>query len=441
MDLLCNAYSTNSDDEPQSEPKSKTISRNPLFPPSKRPRPEFSDPLTEPRSVPLPNQLYSSLHNETPVAGRYISKRERALSGSIVPTVPEPGPSQNPTVTKPVLGSISESDIPHDILSSLRYRPKGRVQQSRLSGRLFAALCCHTKAVNTIQWSPTHAHLLASAGMDHSICIWNVWSRHQKLARAFSFHNAAVNDVKWSPQGLFVLSCGYDSSLRLIDVEKGIETQNFKEEQVIRVIKFHPDNPNLFLSGGSKGSIRLWDIRRGKVVHEYIRGLGPILDVEFTINGKQFISSSDVSGVNMSENSVIVWDISREVPLSNQVYVEAYTCPCIRHHPFDPYFVAQSNGNYIAIFSSSPPFRLDKYRRYENHVVSGFPIKCNFSLDGEKLVSGSSDGSIYIYNCRSTKLDRKIKAYEQACIDVAIHPILPDIIASCNWHGDISVFE
>ena len=124
-----------------------------------------------------------------------------------------------------------------------------------------------------------------------------------------------------------------------------------------------------------------------------------------------------------------------------QVYVEAYTCPCVRHHPFDPYFVAQSNGNYIAIFSSTPPFRLDKFKRYESHGVSGFPIKCSFSLDGEKLVSGSSDGSIYFYNCRSSELERKIKAYEQACIDVAFHPILPNIIGSCSWNGDVSVYE
>ena len=107
-----------------------------------------------------------------------------------------------------------------------------------------------------------------------------------------------------------MLSCGYDCSSRLIDVEKSIETQNFKEEDVVRVIKFHPDNSNLFLAGGSKGSLRLWDIRSGKVAHQYTRGLGPILDVEFSLNGKQFISSSDVSGVNMSENSIIVWDIS-----------------------------------------------------------------------------------------------------------------------------------
>ena len=155
--------------------------------------------------------------------------------------------------------------------------------------------------------------------MDHTVCIWNVWSRDEKKARVLSFHNAAVKDVKWSPQGLFVLSCGYDCSSRLVDIEKGIETQVFRENQVVGVVKFHPDNSNLFLSGGAKGCLRLWDIRTGKVVHEYIRSLGPILDVEFTINGKQFISSSDVSGSNISENSIIVWDVSRQVPLSNQV--------------------------------------------------------------------------------------------------------------------------
>ncbi|KAL5736143.1 hypothetical protein ACOSQ2_030931 [Xanthoceras sorbifolium] len=444
MDLLCNAYSNDSDDEPEPE------SGNPIFPPSKQPRRDYSYPQTKP--PPRPNQRYPGLlQSEAPVAGRYISKRERAgaaaaaVSVSGAQKVADPSTDTDPNaplvVTPPVQGSLSDTVLPRDILSLLRHQSKGHAQQSRTSGRLSAALCYHRKAVNAIHWSPSHAHLLASAGMDHTICIWNVWSRDQKLARVFSFHNAAVKDVKWSQQGLFLLSCGYDCSSRLVDVEKGIETQNFKEEDVLRVVKFHPDNANLFLAGGSKGSLRLWDIRTGKVAHQYIRGLGPILDVEFTLNGKQFISSSDVSGINMSENSIIVWDISREIPLSNQVYVEAYTCPCIRQHPFDPYFVAQSNGNYIAIFSSSPPFRLDKYKRYENHGVSGFPIKCNFSLDGEKLVSGSSDGSIYFYNYRSSELDRKFKAYEQACIDVAFHPIMPNVIASCSWSGDVSVFE
>ncbi|KDP39000.1 hypothetical protein JCGZ_00757 [Jatropha curcas] len=432
MDLLCNAYSNSSDEEPEPNPKptfrpeSRTEYGTVFLPPSKRPKPD--NPL--------------KLQSEAPLPGRYISKRERALLRQASSASDSP-PDQNPNpslFTSPVLGSITDSNLPRDILSSLR-KAKGHTRQSQISERLFTSLHSHTKAVNALSWSQSHAHLLASAGMDHTICIWNVWSRDQKIARIFRVHNAAVKDVKWSKHGLSVLSCGYDCSSRLTDVEKGIETQIFEEDQIVGVIKFHPENSNLFLSGGSKGRIRLWDIRTRKVVHEYIRGLGPVLDIEFYINGKQFISSSDVSGGNVSENSIIVWDISRQVPLSNQVYVEAYTCPCIRHHPLDPCFVAQSNGNYIAIFSSSPPFKLDKYKRYESHGVSGFPVRCNFSLDGEKLVSGSSDGSIYFYNYRSSDLIRKIKAYEQACIDVVFHPIMPNVIASCGWNGEVSVFE
>lgn len=155
--------------------------------------------------------------------------------------------------------------------------------------------------------------------MDHSVCIWNVWSGGQKKARVFDFHYAAVKDVTWSQEGLSVLSCGYDCTSRLVDVEKGMVTQVFKEDQFVEVVKFCPTNYNLFLSGGSKGLLKLWDIRIGTVVNEYVRRLGPILDVEFTVDGKHLITSSDVSKSNLSENSIIVWDVSRQVPLSNQV--------------------------------------------------------------------------------------------------------------------------
>ncbi|XP_062015314.1 uncharacterized protein LOC133731889 [Rosa rugosa] len=446
MDLLCNAYSNasdNDDDEEEEEAR-----------PLKQPRPETSKPPNWKQHKPNnPFQYTNTYHpppaatqfpvirTETQVPGRYISKRERALLGS-QPSIPDPNPNPNTlATTSPVLGSISDSDVRRDIVSLLRNKAKVCSKPGKMPERMSVGLNRHTKAVNAVHWSPSHAHLLASASMDHTICIWSVWNSDQKVARVLNFHNAAVKDVKWSRDGLFVLSCGYDSSSRLVDVEKGIETQVFKEDQVVSVVKFHPDSSKLFIAGGSRGSLKLWDVRNGKVVHDYIRGHDPILDVEFTKNGKQIISSSDVSGRNLSENSIVVWDVSREVPLSNQVYVEAFTCPCVRFHPFEQSFVAQSNGNYIAIFSARPPFKMNKYKRYESHGVSGFPIKCGFSLDGEKLLSGSSDGSIYFYDYGSSEVIKKIKAFEQACIDIAVHPIIPNVIAACNWNGEVSVFE
>lgn len=423
MDLLCNAYSNASDDDDE-QPKRQRVSFSSSNPPK--------------RHLPLPSPPSFDLETQAPVPGRYISKRQRALMGPTPAPLPEPVPVPSPFTLS---GSTSDADIHHSILSLLKSKAKGHQSPNLMSEKLSANLYGHTKAINAIHWSSTHAHLLASAGMDHMVCIWNVWSRNQKKACVLNFHNAAVKDVKWSQQGHFILSCGYDCTSRLIDVEKGVETQVFREDQIVGVIKFHPDNSNLFLSGGSKGHIKLWDVRTGKVVHDYNRKLGPILDVEFTMNGKQFISSSDVSLSNVSENAIIVWDVSREVPLSNQVYAEAFTCPCVRRHPLDSIFVAQSNGNYVAIFTTTPPYRLNKYKRYESHVVSGFPIKCNFSLDGKKLASGSSDGSIYFYDYHSSKVVKKIKAHDQACIDVAFHPVIPNVIASCSWDGSISVSE
>lgn len=433
MDLLCKVYGGTSDEEGDN---GGIQLQRPILPPPKRAKLENVHQVNN--SLPLYRSNPSTnIPAQASLPGRYISKRERAAMASAA-KVPEPSTTPSPN-TSPALGSILDSVLPHNILSALRDQTKVYANMIHTPERISVVLDGHKRSVNGVQWSTNHAHLLASAGMDQTVCIWNVWSRDQKKARVLSCHHAAVKDVKWSPYGLFVLSCGYDCTSRLIDVERGIETQVFNEDQVVGVVKFHPDNYNLFLSGGSKGHLKIWDVRAGKVVHQYVRNLGSILDAEFTVDAKQIISSSDVSKSNISENSIIVWDVSREIPLSNQVYGEAYTCPSIRCHPSDTKFIAQSNGNYIAIFSTKPPFGLDKYRRYEGHSVSGFPIKCNFSGDGEKVISGSSDGYIFVYDSKSCELIRKIKVYDEACVDVVFHPVMSNVVASCSWSGQVSV--
>ncbi|KAM1343306.1 hypothetical protein ACFX15_007209 [Malus domestica] len=257
MDLLCNVYSNPSDNEEEEEEEEAEGIKQTITPPNPK-RLKSDNPFAHTKfHHPLPESTqFPTLRAEAPVPGRYISKRERALLAS-QPTVPDPQPNPNgPVTTLPVFGSISDSDVPRDVMLLLRNKAKkGRSQLGQLPQRMSVALNKHTQAVNAVHWSPTHAHLLASASMDHKICIWNVWSSDQKVARVFNFHNAAVKDVKWSLQGLSVLSCGYDSSSRLVDIERGLEIQVFKEDQVVTVIKFHPDNSNLFISGGSKEGV------------------------------------------------------------------------------------------------------------------------------------------------------------------------------------------
>ncbi|CAL4939843.1 unnamed protein product [Urochloa decumbens] len=445
MDLLSAAYGATSDEEDGEPPSSLPVATGPTSfapPPPKRPRWEYQPYLPPPQSFPQPPPPATAPPLASPASGRYVSKRERALvAASQAPVDSASLLSQQTTaVVDSSVGSVTDSNLRADILHSLRCQPKPGSSKS-LPSKLSVSLKGHTKAINCVDWSPTHAHLLTSAGMDHTVHVWNVWDKVNSTSRVLKHHTAAVKDVRWSPHGLSLLSGGLDCSLQLVDVVEGKVMKVFKEDQAVEVIKFNPSNPNLFLSGGYKGSLRLWDIRSGVATKEFHRSLGTILDIEFSADGKQFISSTDTTRSNISENTIIVWDILRQVPLSNQVYTEAFTCPCVRYHPHESSFVAQSNGNYIAIFSSRPPFKLNKYMRFEGHGVWGFPIKCNFSLNGRELASGSSDGSIYFYDYKSARLLRKIEAFKEACTDVVYHPLMPNVIASCSWTGEISVFE
>lgn len=123
------------------------------------------------------------------------------------------------------------------------------------------------------------------------------------------------------------------------------------------------------------------------------------------------------------------------------VYIEAYSCPSVRYHPFEQAFIAQSNANYIAIFSAKPPFKMDKYKRYEGHQVSAHPIQCNFSPCPGFVVTGSADGRVHIYNYRTSKLLRNLEAHRNACTDVSYHSVLPLVMASCSWDGVIYICE
>lgn len=49
---------------------------------------------------------------------------------------------------------------------------------------------------------------------------------------------------------------------------------------------------------------------------------------------------------------------------------ERYSCTRLKLHPTSGHFLAQSHGNYIALFSVNKPFKMNKAKRFEGHKVS-----------------------------------------------------------------------
>ncbi|EDV23994.1 uncharacterized protein TRIADDRAFT_26634 [Trichoplax adhaerens] len=311
---------------------------------------------------------------------------------------------------------------------------------NRLPNKVNAVYSEHKKCVNCIRWNPNQHNLLLSASMDGTIRVWNYPQCKESLL-CIRNHFQAVRSALWSIDGTSILSGGFDKTLRLTDVNAGKETLLIQSNQFITALHFHPVDNNLFISGGSQGAINCWDIRSGKAIRNYIGTFGQLQDFAFLNGGSEFFSATDTVRRNSTDRALLAWDFKTGAILSNQIYQEAFTCTCLKVHPFESTLIAQSNGNYIAIFSTKRPYKLNKKKRYEGHQVSAHRIGCDFSPDGTMVITGSSDGNFYGYSYKSSNIIKKVEAYTCACVDVAFNPALYRTVATCGWDGNIKILS
>ncbi|TRZ24416.1 hypothetical protein HGM15179_002623, partial [Zosterops borbonicus] len=190
-----------------------------------------------------------------------------------------------------------------------------------------------------------------------------------------------------------------------------------KTEFRISALKFHPTESNVFICGGFSPEVKAWDLRTSKVLRVYKAAVQQTLDILFLPEGREFLTSTDAVSRDSADRTIVAWDFLSAAKVSNQIFHERYTCPSLTLHPKEPVFVAQTNGNYMALFSAQRPYRINKKKRYEGHKVEGFAVGCEFSPDGTLLVTGSSDGKVFFYNYHTSRIIRTLSAHKEACAD------------------------
>ncbi|XP_075047999.1 WD repeat-containing protein 25 [Mixophyes fleayi] len=300
----------------------------------------------------------------------------------------------------------------------------------------------HTGPVNRIQWCPVKqsSHLLLSASMDATFKVWDAVDSG-KCLRAFSCHRAAVRDAQWSACGRKILTGGFDSFLYLTDVESGKHLFSAKNECKISAVRFNPSDPNIFICGGFSPVISAWDVRTDKVIRQYKAAVQQHFDFLFLPGGNEFVSTTDSVSRDSADRTIIAWDFATAAKISNQIFHERYTCPSLALHPKDRVFVAQTNGNYIALFSTQRPYTMNKKKRFEGHKVEGFSVGCEFSPDGSLIVTGSSEGSVFFYSYHTAKIIRSVPGDGSACVSVNYHSVLTSLLAASYWDGQIRIWQ
>nr|XP_061799025.1 WD repeat-containing protein 25-like [Nerophis lumbriciformis] len=361
----------------------------------------------------------------------YIPKRQRLLTS--------PGEKE-----ENLKGDIHSKDA--QMLSTVSPKVKPHLSQmpaaAGIPKKLLLSLQGHQGPVNTLQWCPPpqRSHLLLSASMDKTFKVWD-GAESGRCLRVYTCHSGAVRDACWSPCGRQILSGSFDNTAVVTDVETGQRIVKADNQFKVMCVVPHPTNPEVFMCGGYSSMVNAWDSRCCKIVKVYKAGIQQTLDILFLRGGLDIITSSDCVSRDSADRTLIAWDFHTTAKISNQIYHERYTCPSLALHPHEDSFVAQTNGDYVAVFSSQRPYRMNKKRRYEGHKVEGYAVQCEFSSDGTLLASGSSTGSAHFYDYHNARLLRTLQAHRQPCLCVSQHPVLPATAATCDWAGEIKVWH
>jgi WD40 repeat protein len=126
----------------------------------------------------------------------------------------------------------------------------------------------HNWPVFSVCFSPDGRYAL-SGSSDHTLKLWDVETG--ECLRTFKGHKDAVNSVFFSPDGKYALSGSYDKTLKLWHVETGECLKTFEgHKDSINSVCFSPDGRYVLsasgeLYGAADYTLRLWDIKSGKI--------------------------------------------------------------------------------------------------------------------------------------------------------------------------------
>jgi WD40 repeat protein len=271
---------------------------------------------------------------------------------------------------------------------ALAFSPEGRLlasagMDSRIrlwnarSGELLQEFTGHTAEVHAVAFSPD-GQWLASAGRPGEIRLWSV-SQGRQVA-VIEGHTDVVRGLAFSPDGRWLASCGLDKTVRVWDVGTGTELMRFAHEDYAIAVVFSPEGRRL-LSTSMDRTARVWDLETRR---EVLRLLGHEEKVEsaaFSADGQRILTAA-------ADDALRFWD-ARSGQLVDVLRTEHISAAAI-----DPRFQLLVQAGWDGRVRLFDPHWGVLLERMDAHA--SFVMSVALSPDGRTFASGGHDGVLSV---------------------------------------------
>ncbi|KAI9293277.1 WD40 repeat-like protein [Neoconidiobolus thromboides FSU 785] len=289
------------------------------------------------------------------------------------------------------------------------------------------------KEIFCAQFNST-GNIIASAGFDKNIVLWNVYGEISNYGK-LSGHKGAILDLQWSADNSKIITGSSDKTVGVFDIESGSLIKRFKGHQsVVNSISFI----NKFSTDGIIASVsddhhlKIWDLRQKEAIYD--------LDLELPLTSVKFSKTGDSLFIASFDESIKVLDFTtKKINYELIGHEEAVTGMDI-----------SNDGNMLLSYSMDNTLRLWDIKPFSVNedrnliIFEGVPhgfeknlIKPSFDREDKMIATGCGDRTVMVFNINKKELIYKLPGHNGTVNQVHFSPI-DNVILSAS--SDSSLF-
>jgi WD40 repeat protein len=164
------------------------------------------------------------------------------------------------------------------------------------TGSLIRSFGGHRDVLYDAEFSPD-GKLLATAGYDRSLKLWNV--ADGSLLRSIDVHNGAIFDLAWHPSGKLLGSASADETIKLWRASDGLRLDTLNQPQgEMFTVAFTPDGKHV-IGGGRDKRVHLWKLVSldaptiNPPLHSRFAHESPVVAIGLSADGRHLLTTAE----------------------------------------------------------------------------------------------------------------------------------------------------